>query len=97
MDYKCGTDDKRTVKTPNAQHVVWRKRGSGSPESLCEFGSLSPVRTAVEAPPAPSRWDDSRNLRQQKRHNYCLKGRTKYSIKSCLSGSVSGRLQTAGR
>ena len=36
---------------------VWRKRGSGSPESLCEFGGLSPVRTAVEAPPAPSRWD----------------------------------------
>ena len=39
------------------QRAVWRKRGSGSPESLCEFGSLSPVRTAVEAPPAPSRWD----------------------------------------
>ena len=36
------------------QHVtwVWRKRGSGSPESLCEFASFAPVRAAVEAPPA---------------------------------------------
>ena len=42
------------------QRAVWRKRGSGSPESLCEFGSLSPVRALVEAPPAPSRWDVSR-------------------------------------
>jgi len=33
---------------------VWRKRGSGSPESLCEFASYAPVRAAVEAPPAPS-------------------------------------------
>ena len=39
------------------QRAVWRKRGIGSPESLCKFGSLSPVRTAVEAPPASSRWD----------------------------------------
>jgi len=28
---------------------------------LCKFGSLSPVRAAVEAPPAPSRWDVSGN------------------------------------
>ena len=40
------------------QRAVWRKRGSGSPESLCEFGSFAPVQTAVEAPPASSRWDD---------------------------------------
>jgi len=33
---------------------VWRKRGSNSPESLCEFASFAPVRVAVEAPPAPS-------------------------------------------
>gem|GEM_PF-5144785 len=33
---------------------VWRKRGSGSPESLCKFASFAPVRAAVEAPPAPS-------------------------------------------
>ena len=39
------------------QRAVWRKRGSGSPERLCEFGSLSPVRASVKAPPAPSRWD----------------------------------------
>ena len=25
---------------------VWRKRGSGSPESLCEFASFAPVRTS---------------------------------------------------
>ena len=36
---------------------VWRKRGSGSPESLCEFGSFVPVRALVKAPPSPSRWD----------------------------------------
>jgi len=29
-----------TDKMPNAQRAVWRKRGSGSPESLCEFGSF---------------------------------------------------------
>ena len=33
---------------------VWRKRGSNSPESLCEFASFAPVRAAVEAPPSPS-------------------------------------------
>jgi len=33
---------------------VWRKRGSNSPESLCRFSSYTPVRAAVEAPPAPS-------------------------------------------
>ena len=50
---------KGKVTTQNAivQRAVWRKRGSGSPESLCEFGSFSPVRTAVEAPLAPSRWE----------------------------------------
>ena len=26
---------------------VWRKRGSDSPESLCEFASFAPVRAAV--------------------------------------------------
>ena len=40
-----------------SQRAVWRKRGGDSPESLCGFGSFVPVRTAVEAPPAPSRWD----------------------------------------
>ena len=45
------------MKDGSAQRAVWRKRGSNSPESLCEFGSLSPVRTAVEATPSPSRWD----------------------------------------
>ena len=44
-------------KNASTQQAVWRKRGSGSPESLCEFGSFAPVRTAVEAPPAPSRFD----------------------------------------
>ena len=39
-------------QSPNAQRAVWRKRGSGSPESLCKFGSLSPVRALVKAPPA---------------------------------------------
>ena len=39
-----------------------RIRGSGSPESLCEFGSFVPVRALVEAPPAPSRWDVKRKL-----------------------------------
>ena len=29
------------------QQAVWRKRGSGSPEGLCKFGSFAPVRTAV--------------------------------------------------
>ena len=46
-----------TLKMPNAQRAVWRKRGSGSPESLCKFANFAPVRTAVEAPPAPSRWN----------------------------------------
>jgi len=44
----------RNRQTPDSQRAVWRKRGSGSPESLWKLGSLSPVRTAVEAPPAPS-------------------------------------------
>ena len=44
-------------KCTDSQRAVWRKRGSGSPESLCEFSSFAPVRTVVEAPPAPSRWD----------------------------------------
>ena len=35
----------------NAQRAVWRKRGRGSPESLCKFASFAPVRAAVEAPP----------------------------------------------
>ena len=42
------------------QRAVWRKRGSGSPESLCKFGSFAPVRAAVKALPAPSRWDVGR-------------------------------------
>jgi hypothetical protein len=48
---------KRQQRNSNAcvQRVVWRKRGSNSPESLCEFASFAPVRAAVEAPPAPSR------------------------------------------
>jgi len=33
---------------------VWHRRGSNSPESLCEFASFAPVRAAVEVPPAPS-------------------------------------------
>ena len=47
------------------QRAVWRKRGSGSPESLCKFESLSPVRTAVEPPPASSRWDVIGKCRKQ--------------------------------
>jgi hypothetical protein len=31
--------------------------GRGSPESLCGFASLSPVRAVVKPPPAPSRRD----------------------------------------
>ena len=42
-------------KMTDVQRAVWRKRGSNSPESLCEFASFAPVRAAVEAPPAPSR------------------------------------------
>ena len=45
------------IKETSVQRAVWRKRGSCSPESLCRFGSFAPVRTAVKAPPAPSRWD----------------------------------------
>jgi hypothetical protein len=40
---------------PADNERFWRKRGSNSPESLCGFSSFSPVRAAVEAPPAPSR------------------------------------------
>jgi len=47
--------EKMTNKKQRQQLTwVWRKRGSGSPESLCEFASFAPVRAAVEAPPAPS-------------------------------------------
>ena len=42
------------------QRAAWRKRGSGSPESLCEFESFALVQTAVNPPPAPSRWDVGR-------------------------------------
>ena len=31
--------------------AVWRKRGSVSPESLCEFASFVLVRALVKAPP----------------------------------------------
>jgi len=34
--------------------------GGGSLESLCDFERFAPVRTAVKAPPAPSRWDVKR-------------------------------------
>jgi hypothetical protein len=43
-----------------AQRAVWRKRGRGSPESLCGFASFAPVRTVVKPPPAPSRRHVSR-------------------------------------
>ena len=48
----------RGIKKTFSQRAVWRKRGGGSPESLCGFGSFAPVRAAVKAPPSPSRWDD---------------------------------------
>jgi hypothetical protein len=38
-----------------SQLAVWRKRGSGSPESLCKFGSFAPVRAAVKAATSQSR------------------------------------------
>jgi len=55
----------KNKKNAYVQRAVWRKRGSNSPESLCEFGSFVPVRTAVEAPPAPSRWDVMGNVLRQ--------------------------------
>jgi len=42
------------------QRTVWRKRGIGSPESLCKFASFAPARTAVEAPTASSRFNRER-------------------------------------
>jgi hypothetical protein len=48
-----------------AQQAVWRKRGRGSPESLCGFGSFEPVRAVVNPPPAPSRQNVVRNRRQR--------------------------------
>ena len=40
----------RKIETPNAQRAVWRKRGSGSPESLCEFGSFCARPSVGESP-----------------------------------------------
>jgi len=48
---------------------------SGSPESLYEFGSFAPVRTAVEAPPASSRWDELRFIKSHRDYR---------SVEKCL-------------
>ena len=48
---------RQLIKKTAANGRFGASGGVGSPESLCEFGNLSPVRAAVEAPPAPSRWD----------------------------------------
>jgi hypothetical protein len=41
--------------TDNA--AVWRNGGSSPQKVLCEFGSLPPARSSVEAATTPSRWD----------------------------------------
>jgi hypothetical protein len=43
-----------TAVAPNVV-AAWRRRGCGSPESLCGFSTFAPVRTAVKPPPSPSR------------------------------------------
>jgi hypothetical protein len=52
----------RMTKCTTANEAVWRN-GGGSPQKVqCEFGSLPPAGSSVEAATTPSRWDVSRNL-----------------------------------
>jgi hypothetical protein len=55
-------------KTPAPNEAVWRNGGSSPREVQCDFGSLSPARSSVEAATTPSRWD----VRRQRRRCYRL-------------------------
>jgi hypothetical protein len=47
---------KKEEKTA-ANEAVWRNGGSSPREVQCEFGSLPPAGSSVEAATTPSRWD----------------------------------------
>jgi hypothetical protein len=42
---------------PAYNEAVWRNGGSSPQKVKCEFGSLSPAGSVVEAATTPSRWD----------------------------------------
>jgi hypothetical protein len=46
--------------------AVWRNGGSSPQKVQCEFGSLSPARSSVEAATTPSRWDVICHLRTER-------------------------------
>jgi hypothetical protein len=45
------------IETPAVNEAVWRNGGSIPQKLQCEFGSLPPARSSVEAATTPSRWD----------------------------------------
>jgi hypothetical protein len=48
------------LEMPAANEAVWRNGGSSPQKVLCEFGSLPPAGSSVEAATTPSRWDVKR-------------------------------------
>jgi hypothetical protein len=42
---------------PALNEAVWRNGGSSPQKVQCDFGSLPPARSSVEAATTPSRWD----------------------------------------
>jgi hypothetical protein len=47
-------------KMPAYNEAVWRNGGIIPREVQCDFGSLPPARSSVEAATTPSRWDVGR-------------------------------------
>jgi hypothetical protein len=43
---------------PSPNEAVWRNGGSIPQKVQCDFGSLLPAGSSVEAATTPSRWDD---------------------------------------
>jgi hypothetical protein len=49
----------KTNRRPTYNEAVWRNGGSIPQKVQCEFGSLPPAGSSVEAATTPSRWDVS--------------------------------------
>jgi hypothetical protein len=45
------------IEMPAYNEAVWRNGGSIPQKVRCEFGSLPPAGSSVEAATTPSRWD----------------------------------------
>lgn len=63
MEQDFDVIQRKANRWPAYNEAVWRNGGSSPQEVQCEFGSLYPAGSSVEAATTPSRWDVRRHRR----------------------------------